>query len=114
MRDPHPESMNVPRAALTALDLTDPRVTGGHAGHRPSWVCETCADPWPCAPFRAYADWRLPRAALIPTMSVLLRSAIPDLRGRPQGPTPPEIVRRFLWFLPLTDDEARAVALRLR
>ncbi|MGW3783790.1 hypothetical protein ACWD5Z_04350 [Micromonospora chokoriensis] len=40
--------------------------------------------------------------------------AIRDLRGQPGGPDPVAIVRRFLWFLPLTDEEARAVALRLR
>ncbi|MGB2570853.1 hypothetical protein ACPFP2_20720 [Micromonospora citrea] len=47
-------------------------------------------------------------------MSLLLRGAIRDLRGRVEGPQPPEIVKRFLWFLPLSDDEARAIALRLR
>nr|WP_181726589.1 hypothetical protein [Micromonospora provocatoris] len=51
---------------------------------------------------------------MIPEFSRLTRQAIRDLRGRPDGPDPIAIVRRFLWFLPLTDAEARAVALRLR
>ncbi|WP_320068379.1 hypothetical protein [Micromonospora sp. RTGN7] len=54
------------------------------------------------------------RATLLPHFSAMLGPAIRDLRGRSGGPTPPEIVQRFLWFLPLTDDEARAVALRVR
>ncbi|WP_225853839.1 hypothetical protein [Micromonospora sp. AMSO31t] len=54
------------------------------------------------------------RATLIPEFSRITRRAIRDLRGRSGGPTPPEIVKRFLWFLPLTDEEARAIALRLR
>ncbi|MDG4757104.1 hypothetical protein [Micromonospora sp. WMMD710] len=55
-----------------------------------------------------------PVATLIPEFSRITRRAIRDLRGQPGGPDPVAIVRRFLWFLPLTDDEARAVALRLR
>ncbi|MBY8872517.1 hypothetical protein K7640_11805 [Micromonospora sp. PLK6-60] len=89
-------------------------MTGGHVGRRPRWLCDRCADPWPCALFRTYVERLLPRTALIPTIAALLRPAISDLRGRPGGPTPPQIVRRFLWFLPLTDDESRALALRLR
>ncbi|MFI1196905.1 hypothetical protein ACH4T9_27110 [Micromonospora sp. NPDC020750] len=44
----------------------------------------------------------------------MAQQAVRDLRGWPGGPTPPEIVQRFLWFVPLTDDEARAIALRVR
>ncbi|WP_433271559.1 hypothetical protein ACQPWR_22930 [Micromonospora vinacea] len=54
------------------------------------------------------------RATLIPEFSRITRRAIRDLRGQPGGPDPVAIVRRFLWFLPLTEEEARAVALRLR
>ncbi|MFC8849796.1 MULTISPECIES: hypothetical protein [unclassified Micromonospora] len=36
------------------------------------------------------------------------------LRGRRDGPEPPEIVKRFLWFLPVGDAEARAIVLRIR
>jgi hypothetical protein len=86
----------------------------GHIGYHPTWDCECCGEPWPCPTFRAVPRERLDPAALIPVMSLLLRSAIHDLRGRPEGPEPPQIVRRFLWFLPLTDAEARAIALRLR
>ncbi|MFE9956855.1 hypothetical protein [Micromonospora sp. NPDC005299] len=82
-----------------------------HVGHRPTWDCGRCGEPWPCLAYRAL---RVDSAALIPVMSSLLRGAIRDLRGRPDGPEPPEIVRRFLWFLPLTGEEARAVARRLR
>ncbi len=51
---------------------------------------------------------------LLPEFVRMARQAVRDLRGQPGGPTPPEVVRRFLWFLPLTDDQARAVALRVR
>ncbi|TDB72315.1 hypothetical protein [Micromonospora sp. KC721] len=85
-----------------------------HIGCRPTWDCEVCGEPWPCPTFRAVGRDRLDGTALIPVMSSLIPSAIRDLRGRPEGPQPPEIVRRFLWFLPFNDEEARAVALRMR
>ncbi|WP_377506275.1 hypothetical protein [Micromonospora vulcania] len=50
----------------------------------------------------------------MPSLVLVLRQAIPDLRGRPEGPRPPEIVQRFLWLLNLNAEEARATALRLR
>lgn len=95
-------------------ELAGVLVVSGHIGYHPGWDCETCGEPWPCPTLRAVPRQRLNAAALIPVMSLLLRGAIRDLRGRPEGPQPPEIVRRFLWFLPLSDDEARAIALRLR
>ncbi|WP_225853853.1 hypothetical protein [Micromonospora sp. AMSO31t] len=95
------------RAPLAAGVLT----ATAHVGHRPAWDCGRCGEPWPCPAFRAI---RVDSAALLPVMSSLLGGAIRDLRGRPEGPEPPEIVRRFLWFLPLTGEEARAVARRLR
>lgn len=94
----------------------EPLVTGmlsvtAHVARRPTWHCECCGAPWPCPAFRTI---RLEPAALIPVLSSLLPDAIRDLRGCPEGPEPPHIVRRFLWFLPLTGEEARAVARRLR
>ncbi|TDB79000.1 hypothetical protein E1182_14235 [Micromonospora sp. KC721] len=89
------------------------RVTG-HIGCHPTWDCEVCGEPWPCPAFRAIGQDRLDGTTLIPVMSSLIRNAIRDLRGRPEGPEPPEIVKRFLWFLPLNDEEARAIALRMR
>ncbi|GAB3939480.1 hypothetical protein GCM10027614_21810 [Micromonospora vulcania] len=74
-----------------------------------------CADPWPCPTFRALTP--APGAGagrLLPSLVLVLRQAIPDLRGRPEGPRPPEIVQRFLWLLNLNAEEARATALRLR
>ncbi|MEV4478584.1 hypothetical protein AB0K04_06815 [Micromonospora coxensis] len=95
-------------------ELAGVLAVSGHIGYHPSWDCETCGEPWPCPTFRAVPRQRLDPGALIPVMSLLVRGAIRDLRGRPEGPQPPEIVKRFLWFLPLSDDEARAIALRLR
>ncbi|SBT52078.1 hypothetical protein [Micromonospora narathiwatensis] len=88
-----------------------------HAGHTacgPAWVCDTCGRDWPCPTWTKLPTDAARRADLLPGFVRLARRAIRDLRGRPEGPEPPEIVRRFLWFLPLTDEEARAVALRLR
>ncbi|WP_243707773.1 hypothetical protein [Micromonospora sp. KC606] len=90
------------------------RTVTGHIGSQPTWDCEACGQPWPCPAFQAIPPDQLTTSTLIPAMALLVPSAIRDLRGRPEGPEPPEIVKRFLWFLPLNDDEARAIALRLR
>ncbi|GHJ52735.1 hypothetical protein Nm8I071_20420 [Nonomuraea sp. TT08I-71] len=89
-----------------------PRVA--HTARGPSWTCDACGRDWPCPALRATPTDAARRATLIPEYSRITRQAIRDLRGRPGGPDPVAIVRRFLWFLPLTDEEARAVALRLR
>ncbi|MFG3579460.1 hypothetical protein [Micromonospora chersina] len=89
-----------------------PRVA--HIACGPSWTCDACGRDWPCPALRATPTDAARRATLIPEYSRITRQAIRDLRGRPGGPDPVAIVRRFLWFLPLTDEEARAVALRLR
>ncbi len=94
-----------------------PRVVLPLTGHRacgPAWRCDRCGEPWPCPTLRAAPTDAARRATMIPEFSRLTRQAVRDLRGRPDGPDPIAIVRRFLWFLPLTDAEARAVALRLR
>ncbi|MCZ7436558.1 hypothetical protein O7598_09170 [Micromonospora sp. WMMC241] len=94
-----------------------PRVVLPLPGHRacgPAWRCDRCGEPWPCPTLRATPTDAARRATLIPEFSRITRQAIRDLRGQPDGPDPVAIVRRFLWFLPLTDAEARAVALRLR
>ncbi|MEU1689638.1 hypothetical protein [Micromonospora sp. NPDC005707] len=94
------------------------RTRGGlavaHTAAGPSWRCDACGRDWPCPALRAIPTDAARRATLIPEFSRITRRAIRDLRGRPGGPDPVAIVRRFLWFLPLTDEEARAVALRLR
>lgn len=87
------------------------------AAHRacgPAWVCDGCGQDWPCPTLRSTPTDAARRATLLPDFSRITRQAIRDLRGRPGGPDPVTIVRRFLWFLPLSDEEARAVALRLR
>ncbi|WP_433113970.1 hypothetical protein [Micromonospora sp. CA-246542] len=86
----------------------------GHTADGPSWICDACGRDWPCPALRAAPTDAARRATLIPEFSRITRRAIRDLRGQPGGPDPVAIVRRFLWFLPLTDEEARAVALRLR
>ncbi|MEU3457184.1 hypothetical protein ABZ671_26805 [Micromonospora sp. NPDC006766] len=91
-----------------------PAPLSAHRSCGPAWRCEQCGEPWPCPTLRAAPTDAARRATLIPEFSRLTRQAIRDLRGRPGGPDPIAIVRRFLWFLPLTDEEARAVALRLR
>ncbi|PSK62741.1 hypothetical protein B0E53_05346 [Micromonospora sp. MH33] len=89
-----------------------PRVA--HTACGPAWTCDACGRDWPCPALRATPTDAARRATLIPEYSRITRQAIRDLRGQPGGPDPVAIVRRFLWFLPLTDEEARAVALRLR
>jgi hypothetical protein len=85
-----------------------------HIASGPAWTCDRCGRDWPCPTLRSAPTDAARRATLIPEFSRITRRAIRDLRGRVGGPTPPEIVKRFLWFLPLTDEEARAIALRLR
>ncbi len=85
-----------------------------HTADGPLWTCDACGRDWPCPALRATPTDAARRATLIPEFSRITRRAIRDLRGQPGGPDPVAIVRRFLWFLPLTDEEARAVALRLR
>ncbi|MDG4800661.1 hypothetical protein [Micromonospora sp. WMMD980] len=93
---------------------TLPALTALHSTSRPGWVCDGCGADWPCPVWTSVPTDAVRRAELLPEFVRLTRRAIRDLRGRPGGPQPPEIVRRFLWFLPLSDEEARAVALRLR
>ncbi|MER5704622.1 hypothetical protein ABT023_22145 [Micromonospora sp. NPDC002296] len=78
------------------------------------WRCEADGEPFPCSVWRGLPMDDHLRGALLASFTLFLRPAIRDLRGRPEGPTPPEIVKRFLWFLPMTDEEARATALRCR
>ncbi|MEV0429779.1 hypothetical protein [Micromonospora sp. NPDC050495] len=85
-----------------------------HTTAPPGWTCDDCGEDWPCPAWTDPPTDAARRAELLPEFVRLARRAIRDLRGRPGGPQPPEIVRRFLWFFPLTDEEARAVALRLR
>ncbi|WP_233220154.1 hypothetical protein [Micromonospora sp. RP3T] len=101
-----PESRWSPRTAAVPLSA--------HVADGPAWICARCGHDWPCPTLRAAPTDAVRRATLIPEFSRLTRRALRDLRGRADGPTPPEIVKRFLWFLPLSDDEARAIALRLR
>ncbi|MEU7982364.1 hypothetical protein AB0B63_28005 [Micromonospora sp. NPDC049081] len=84
-----------------------------HLGCHPTWICEACAEPWPCSTFRAIPTDDV-TDRLLPVMSFMLRTAIRDRREQAQGPEPHEIARRFLWFLGLTDDEARASAATVR
>ncbi|MFC8848809.1 MULTISPECIES: hypothetical protein [unclassified Micromonospora] len=85
-----------------------------HRAEGPDWLCESDGEPFPCPTWRNLPMDDHLRGALLAGFTLFLRRAIRDLRGRPEGPTPPQIVKRFLWFLPMTDDEARAVALRYR
>jgi hypothetical protein len=85
-----------------------------HRADGPAWVCRRCGWPFPCPAWTEGPIDDGARATLLPEFVRMAQQAVRDLRGRSGGPTPPEIVRRFLWFLPLTDDEARVVALRVR
>ncbi|RKN49061.1 hypothetical protein [Micromonospora endolithica] len=80
----------------------------------PAWTCHVCGTDWPCAKWRTANPGPAERKLLLPVISGLLPGAIRDLRGRVDGPQPPEIVKRFLFFLPLSDDEALAIARRMR
>ncbi|WP_422741783.1 hypothetical protein ACN27B_26155 [Micromonospora sp. WMMD754] len=105
------------RARVVGPDVPEGERDGSPGRHRatgPAWVCDACGADWPCPAWTATPTDAARRAELLPEFVRLARRAIRDLRGRPGGPQSPQIVRRFLWFLPLTDEEARAVALRLR
>ncbi|MFI1193543.1 hypothetical protein ACH4T9_09805 [Micromonospora sp. NPDC020750] len=95
------------------MDLREPDLTD-HCAAGPGWRCEACGEEFPCSTWRGLPLDRHLRGALLSCFTLLLGQAVRDLRGHPDGPTPPQIVRRFLWFMPLSDDEARAVALRVR
>ncbi|MFC8848606.1 MULTISPECIES: hypothetical protein [unclassified Micromonospora] len=84
----------------------------GHGAGSPDWLCRRCALPWPCPELRAMPEPATPD--LLAVVSAVTTAAIRDLRGRPGGPDPIEVVRRFLWWLPVSRDEARAIALRMR
>lgn len=104
-------------SAGTAYPMSRPTTALPLVAHGPTgaeWVCGGCDLDWPCPAWTTPPTDAARRAELLPEFVRLTRRAIRDLRGRPEGPEPPEIVRRFLWFLPLTEDEARAVARRLR
>lgn len=85
----------------------------GHLGYHPTWICEACAEPWPCPTFRNIPTENF-TDKLLPVMSFMLRTAIRDRREQAHGPEPYEIAKRLLWFLGLTDDEARASAATVR
>lgn len=85
-----------------------------HYGWSPTWTCEKCGKPWPCPAWtRRPTDPALVQA-LLPGFTRMASMAIRDLRGRSEGSEPAEIVKRFLWFMPLSEEEARTTALRLR
>ena len=80
----------------------------------PAWTCEVCNTDWPCKRYRDTNPGTVESKVLLPFISGMLPQAIRDLRGQPDGPEPPDIVKRFLFWMPLSDDEARAIALRMR
>lgn len=103
-----------PAGSFESRTATTPGRLSATSTQSPPLPPHACGRDWPCPALRATPTDAARRATLIPEYSRLTRQAIRDLRGRPGGPDPVAIVRRFLWFLPLTDEEARAVALRLR
>jgi len=84
----------------------------GHVAQSPLWDCRECGDPWPCPDLRAIP--RKDAHTYLSMISRILPIAIRDLRGRASGPDPIAVVRRFCWWMPLSYDEARSIALRMR
>ncbi|MEV4482222.1 hypothetical protein [Micromonospora coxensis] len=78
-------------------------MVNGHLPRRPSWACRGCAEPWPCPTYR-----RLLRPAQQPlAVVVLITQAVDAIRDLAE---PPErVLRRFLWFTPLTEADCLAV-----
>ncbi len=84
----------------------------GHVARSPVWDCRECGEPWPCPDLQTIPSqdaW-----SYLPMISRIMPVAIRDLRGRPSGPDPIDVVKRFCWWMPLSNDEARAIALRMR
>ncbi|MFI5837501.1 hypothetical protein ACIA5A_27870 [Micromonospora sp. NPDC051300] len=115
-RPPVPSSRRSSEPAVAPYRRLPRRVVPpvAHRARGPAWVCDGCGQDWPCPALRSVPTDAARRATLLPEFARVTRHALRDLRGRPGGPDPVTIVRRFLWFLPLSDEEARAVALRLR
>lgn len=85
-------------------DVLD-RIIRRHAPRDRRWICQWCAEPWPCGRYRAIPVAVFDVDALTRAMLRRLALAIGDHRDR-EGPFAPRpLVRRFLWFLPLTDQD---------
>ncbi|SCL53279.1 hypothetical protein GA0070617_2322 [Micromonospora yangpuensis] len=85
-----------------------PITYGADASHvptRPTWDCTACAEPWPCTEYRS-GDASM---QIVGALIYLTQLAIRDMRYLPA----PEVVRRFVFCTPLSDADARAVALDL-
>ncbi|MER7165609.1 hypothetical protein ABT336_05940 [Micromonospora sp. NPDC000207] len=77
----------------------------GHIGCGPLWDCESCALPWPCPTYREAGSTAQRLGGLV----YMAHRALRDLRHLP----PIEVVRRFLFPMELSDDQARTITLNL-
>lgn len=92
---------------------TDSRLAN-HIATQPHYICEACGRSWPCRAWTLRPLDQAAREAMRPAFTRMTQQALRHLADRPGGQRPYEIVKRFLWFMNYTDDEAQAVARRLR
>ena len=73
-----------------------------HLGARPSWDCQACTQPWPCAHAKneLLTEFRLYPSSLAIYMSSYMHDAMNDLTAHGAAP-PPDLYERFLsWVRP--------------
>jgi hypothetical protein len=70
---------------------------GEHFYRRPSWSCQGCGEPWPCARARddLIAQYRPERISLAMYLGALLADAVHD----GLGPCPDDVYARLLGWV---------------
>jgi hypothetical protein len=73
-----------------------------HLGSRPTWDCQACAQPWPCAHAKEelLSEFQRHPSSLTIYMSAYMCEAMNDLTAHGEPP-PPDLWERFLsWVRP--------------
>jgi hypothetical protein len=88
--------------------MTTDNLSDDHAGDRPSWDCEACAQPWPCANAKTtlLQEFRGFPSVLAVYMSAQMCEAILDLTAHGTEP-PNDLYERFLSWIQLASTEPR-------
>lgn len=80
--------------------ISEGELEASHTGERPSWDCEACTQPWPCANAK---NWLINEFSGLPSvltiyMSALMCEAMADLTAHGGG-LPPDLHDRFLSWI---------------
>jgi hypothetical protein len=88
--------------------MTDEQLNKEHVGERPSWDCEACARPWPCADAkeRLLIEFRGFPSVLTIYMSAQMCEAMLDLTAHGIDP-PTDLYDRFLSWVHLASARNR-------